>query len=68
MLLIPGLRLPLTKGLQIFYTAKVRTIMDKKKGKTRIVHRDFPILFSKRNVNNMNNFGQKYLEINNSYF
>ena len=68
MLLIPGLRLPLTKGLQIFYTAKVRTITDIKKGKTRIVYRDFPILFLERNVNNMNNYGQKYLEINNSYF
>ncbi len=48
MLLIPGLRLPLTKGLQIFYTAKVRTIMDKKKGKTRNVKRDFPIVFGKK--------------------
>jgi hypothetical protein len=26
------------------------------------------LLFSERNLNNMNNFGQKYLEINNSYF
>ena len=35
--------------------------MDIKKGKTRIVYRDFPILFSERNLNNMNNYGQKYL-------